>query len=66
MVLTPIRTATKGHQGGSSSQPDMNDFTHVECNVVLWGKFLSKYLKSFVLLTLSEPWQQQKDLLVKQ
>lgn len=55
MVLMPIRTATKEHEGGSSSQPDMDDFTHTERNVALWGKFLSKYLKSVVLLTLFEP-----------
>lgn len=53
MVLMPIHTAMKGDQGGSSSQPEINYFTLDECNAILWGKFLSKYTKSFELLTLS-------------
>lgn len=54
VLMMPIHTATKGDQGGSSSQPEINYFTLDECNAILWGKFLSKYIKSFALLTRSE------------
>lgn len=46
----PRHIVMKRDQGGSYSQPKMNYFTLEEWNAILQGKFLSKYIKYFLLL----------------